>query len=273
MPADYVLVASDVDPVARDAVRAWGTPPSEGVFVDGSPLRRLAPGCLLLRRPGPHIHDEQLDLHLPADLREQRVPLVFPSIHRSEKGVASITVHPIGNPGPEAKFGGRPRTLVPTVPELMTATLRRLSEESASVGVPVTFEATHHGPELTVPAFFVEVFTPAEAQPLPAAVRLLTRLLPQLVADREDRVALAVGGGHYAPHFTDLVRERRWAIGHILSRHVLETVDRATAEMAHRMTPGAEGMLFARAEDAQRRVWEGLGPRLRETEAPRRAPA
>ncbi len=272
MGVEYLIVASEEDPVARSVLKEWGTPPSIGEFVEGTALRRLGPTSLLLKRSGHHIHDERLDSLLPAALRSERVPLVFPSIHRSERGVPAVTVHPLGNPGPTAQLGGRPRTLVPTAPQLMTATLRALSEEGGATGLPATFEATHHGPELGVPAFFVEIGYASESAPPPAAVRLLSRVLVRLAHYETDRVAMAVGGGHYAPHFTELALRRHWAFGHILSRHVLETIDGPTAAAAFQQTPGAEGILFSRAEDAQQPIWRPFGRRLRDSEASERRP-
>lgn len=273
MRFQYVVVVSETDPVAQRVVAEWGTPPSIGEFVDGVPLRRLGPGSLLLRRPGTHIHDEHLDARLPEALRSARVPLVFPSIHRSERGVPALTVHPLGNPGPGAEFGGEPRRFVPTDPRLMTETLRTLHAENRESGLPVSFEATHHGPCLDLPAFFVEIGYASEAAPPSAAVRLLAKVLPRLTADGSDRVALAVGGGHYAPHFTDLALRRCWAFGHIISRHALEAIDAETAAAAFRATPGAAGVVFSRAEDAQRPIWQGVGARLRDADAPERRKA
>jgi D-aminoacyl-tRNA deacylase len=152
----------------------------------------------------------------------------------------------------------------------MTATLRTLSEEGGETGLPATFEATHHGPELEQPAFFVEIGYATETAPPLPAVRLLARVLPRLSSHEVDRVAMAAGGGHYAPHFTELALRRHWAFGHILSRHALETIDGPTAAAALQATPGAEGILFSRAEDAQQPIWRATGSRLRDAEAPER---
>jgi D-tyrosyl-tRNA(Tyr) deacylase len=263
----YLVVVSDEDPVATRVAQRWGTPPATGDHVDGAAIRTLSPNALLLRRTGLHIHDEHLDTRLPTALREPGVTLVFPSIHASESQVPCLTVHPLGNPGDTSEVGGRPRVLVPTDPRLMVATLRALSERSGEAGLKATYEATHHGPELAQPAMFVEIgYGPAPA-PSEAAVGILADLLPHLVPAEGDRAALAVGGGHYAPHFTDLALKRRWAFGHILSRHALLTLDGPTARTAFAMSPGADGWLPARAEDAGHRALVGVGSRLRDSGA------
>jgi len=268
--AEVVVIVSEVDPVAGAVSTGWGTLPASGGHVDGAPLRRLNEKVLVVRRPGAHIHDEGLDLRLPTALREARPTLVFPSIHRSERNVPCLTVHPLGNPGPRAEVGGRPRKLVPTDPRRMTAALRLLDEGAGPLGWEATYEATHHGPEVGLPSFFIEIGYGELSQPPPEAVRLLTDVIPRIVVDSADRVALGVGGGHYVPHFTELALRRSWAFGHLISRHALEELDRTTAAEAYAGTPGTEGVLFARAQDARHPVLEGLGPRLREQDAPLR---
>jgi D-aminoacyl-tRNA deacylase len=268
--APYLVVVSELDPVARRVAERWGTPPAAEGHVDGAPVRRLSERALLLKRTVPHISDEHLDQRLPEPLRAAGTTLVFPSIHRSERNVPCLTVHPLGNPGPTAEVGGRPRAFTPANARLMAAALRALAEGSGAVGLPATFEATHHGPELDLPAMFVEIgFGDLEAPP-DTAVALLARTLPALEASELDRVALAVGGGHYAPHFSDLTKRRGWAFGHLLSRHALELLDAATALRAYVASPGAEGLLPARVEDLGLPALAGLGPRLRDREAPAR---
>lgn len=266
----YVVVLSEVDPVAAAVAESWGTPASTGLSVDGVPLRQLNERAWSLRRPSLHIHDEHLERRFPRDLVDAGTTLVFPSIHRSAQNVGSLTVHPLGNLGPSADVGGRPRTLGPSDPRRMVAALRGLSERQEVAGLPATYEATHHGPELDLPAFFVEIgFGSAEGPPA-KAVRALADVIPDLEPDPRDRVALAVGGGHYAPHFTDLALRRRWAFGHIVSRHALEGLDAGTARAAWVATPDAEGIVFARAEDARSPIWDGVGSRLRDQDAPTR---
>jgi D-aminoacyl-tRNA deacylase len=270
LTAEVVVVVSDVDPVAGAVAAEWGTLPAWDGHVDGVPIRRLNEGALVVRRPGAHIHDEGLDLRLPAALRESRPTLIFPSIHRSERNVPSLTVHPLGNSGPHAELGGRPRTLVPTDPRRMATALRLLDEGATALGTAATYEATHHGPALSLPAFFIEIGYAELPSPPPEAVRLLAEVIPRITESSGDRVALAVGGGHYVPHFTDLALHRSWAFGHILSRHALEQLDRSTAVQAYTCTDGAEGVVYARAEDARHPALEGVGSRLRDQDAPSR---
>jgi len=268
--SDVLVILSDEDPVATAVASDWGTLPATEFHVDGAPIRTLTEGFQVLRRPGFHIHDDDLDARLPRTLRERGLTLVFPSIHRSERNVPSLTVHPLGNPGPEAQLGGRPRTLVPTDPLRMASALRMLDEGAEAIGLTATYESTHHGPSLRLPAFFLEIGYADLPGPPAQAVRVLREAIPHIASEPGDRIAMGVGGGHYVPHFTDLTLSRRWAFGHLISRHSLESIDRGTAERAYGLSTGAEGVVYARAQDADHPALKGLAPRLRDQDAPSR---
>jgi D-tyrosyl-tRNA(Tyr) deacylase len=265
-----LIVLSEADPVARAVASRWGAAPSTGERVDGASVHRLGPDRYFVRRPGLHLEDDGLERLLPAALAGQSPTLIFASVHRSDSGQRCFTVHPLGNPGPSATLGGRPRVVGPVDPRAMGGVLRELFERGSEVGLPATYEATHHGPALGLPAFFAEVAVAEGARPSAEEIDVLAAALREHRTDPHDRVALAVGGGHYAPRFTDLARVRCWAFGHILSRHALEEIDRPTVEAALAGTLGAEGLLFARAQDRANPALVGIGPELRESDAPRR---
>lgn len=267
--AGYVLVLSDTDPVARAVAAHLGTPEATDVRVDGTPVRRLRPGVGLLHRPGPHIHDDALRVP-PSEPGRAPPTLVFPSVHRSQSATPALTVHPLGNPGPTAPVGGQPRRLVPTDPGRMTDALRRVAEVGRRLGWPTSFEATHHGPALLQPAFFVEIGAVPYDAPPAEAVRGFVELLPELRGDARDLVAVGIGGGHYAPRFSELALARRWAFGHLLPRHALPELTAERVEEAFRATPGARGLLFQRLADVEVTPGAGGLPRLRESDAPPR---
>ena len=271
--ARFLVVLSEPDPVARAVEELWGTGIATGEHVDGAAVRRFEDGLTVVRRPVRHIHDERLDLRLSEALRAEHRTLVFPSVHRSVSGTRCFTVHPLGNPGPVAELGGRPRSLVPTDARAMAGVLRSLREAGGRLGVPATYEATHHGPLFAEPAFFVEIAHPDASAPRAEEVRGLADAVRSASIDPADRIALGAGGGHYAPRFSDLAIARRWAFGHLLSRHALAEIDPPTARAAWDATVGAEGIVYVRAQDRSVPALAGLGPELRDTYAERRAGA
>ncbi|MCI4368094.1 MAG: D-aminoacyl-tRNA deacylase, partial [Thermoplasmata archaeon] len=257
-----------LDPVARAVSECWGTLPATGWACEGAPLRALSDRAWVLKRPGHHVLDANLELALPPGIGDIELPLVFPSVHRSESERPCLTVHPLGNPGPSAEVGGAPSQLGGTAPRLMADALRRIAELGKREGLGASFEATHHGPLLRRPAFFVEIGFGAAAAPPPSAVRGLAALLGELTRDDRDRVAVGLGGGHYAPHFTELALERHWAFGHILSKHALSTASPQVIRQALERTPGAEGFLYQRAQDEVQYDLGQIAKRLRDGEAP-----
>jgi D-tyrosyl-tRNA(Tyr) deacylase len=268
MPTRYLIVASEEDSMASLIAEQWGTPPSIGEFVGGAALRQVAPEIELLRRPGLHIHDVQLGHLLPERLRS--TPIVFPSRHRSESGIGCLTVHPLGNLGPDAEVGGEPGRIVLSPARLLADALRQLEEPAQAIGVPATFEATHHGPLLHQPAFFVEIADVLPDVDRRKVARPVADLIVDLAEDPSDRVAVGIGGGHYAPHFTELTLKRRWAFSHIVPRHVIEGLTPDVQRQLREGAPPPEGALFQRTSDAERPEWKGWGPRLRDADAPPR---
>jgi D-aminoacyl-tRNA deacylase len=184
-----------------------------------------------------HLRRDHLDRDLEIAFNGPIDLVVYLSKHRSESGRPSLTVHPIGNPGP-AEFGGQPGTLVPSAPGWMTAALRGLHREARGQGYEVTFEATHHGPYLTAPTFYIEQGSTEREWADPMAARTIGRVLLDLVP-LEAPVAIGLGGGHYMPRHTDLAMKKQIAFGHLLPTHALEMSSLNRIDQAAERTPGA----------------------------------
>lgn len=232
------LVASEADEASRrqreELLRVAPWTPEERF--DGREAWRLR-DLILVTIADLHLYRDHLERDLAASFDGPIDLVVYLSKHRSESGRPSLTVHPIGNPGP-AEFGGQPGTLVPAAPAWMTAALRGLRREARGQGYDVTFEATHHGPYLTVPTFYIEQGSTEREWADEAAARTVA-LAVLGMAPVEDPVAIGLGGGHYVPRHTDLALTKRIAFGHLLPSYALETgaVDRI--DQAAERTPNA----------------------------------
>ncbi|MDE1865977.1 MAG: hypothetical protein KGH94_05055 [Candidatus Micrarchaeota archaeon] len=170
-------------------------------------------GVDILRLERLPIYEEGLDSLVKTDL------FVFLSRHRSSKGVASFTVHPLGNWAPSAEAGGKPRMLSMAAPWQMRNMLVQMSKTN-DTGISVTYEATHHGPLLETPSFFVEVGGSEEIAERHYDV--LARSVSEYFASKHEnvgRVAIAIGGTHYPEKFTRLALEGKYAFSHIMPRH------------------------------------------------------
>ncbi len=233
------LVASEADEASvsqRAALRALATWEDAPPF-EGKPAYRRGELCLVSISEH-HLYRDHLDRDLAAAYGESPSLVVYLSKHRSESRTASLTVHPIGNPK-GADFGGRPGTLVSAAPGWMTAALRRLRREASGLPYEVTFEATHHGPYLETPTFYIEQgSTETEWHDANASAAIARTLLDLSPTDAP--VALGLGGGHYAPRHSDVAVARRIAFGHLLPNHALEGLADALLDQAVARSPRAE---------------------------------
>lgn len=232
------LVASEADEASRtqrEELLRLGSWTSEAAFEGRDTWRRK--DLVLVTIPEHHLYRDHLDRDLESSFGESVDLVVYLSKHRSESRRPSLTVHPIGNPGP-AEFGGQPATLVPSAPRWMTAALRGLRREAKELTYDVTFEATHHGPYLAAPTFYIEQGSTEREWADRIAARVIGRVLLDL-EPHDGPIAIGVGGGHYVPRHTDLAIRRRIAFGHLLPTYALESASIDVIDQAAERTPGA----------------------------------
>jgi D-aminoacyl-tRNA deacylase len=203
--------------------------------------------------PDRKIRHENIQTEVQQQLNLTPTLAIFLSRHRSKMEKPTLTVHPIGNYG-DAEFGGRPHTLVPTAPKMMTHLLRLMNKNlrATTLDYQVCYEVTHHGPYLTIPTFFTEVgSTEVQWQQRQPAQIIATSLLEVLTTYQKEEdypkdipVLLGIGGGHYAPRFTDVVFQKNAAFGHMIPSYHIDT-GAITWEMisqALQMTPNVSGV-------------------------------
>lgn len=163
--------------------------------------------------------------------------VVFISKHSSEAGIHSLTVHPIGNYG-NAKFGGVDNNLVPVPSRHMSTALRTLWDKARDASLQdeyeVSFEATHHGPYLETPTYYIEIGSEIDSWEDERAGEVIasTLLESEEKIEEDHPAAFCIGGGHYAPKFTDLARKKRVSIGHMVPGWALDDLDMDSFEEA-----------------------------------------
>lgn len=189
-----------------------------------------------------HIFHDNVDKEISQALGEKPEVIIYASRHRSESGKRSLTVHPIGNYG-QAEFGGKERTLVPSSPHLMTEAMRLLRNKAADLDFSVSFEATHHGPYLETPTFFIEIGSDESAWRDKNAARAIAETIME-TETKKYPVGIGVGGGHYSPRMTDIAKERKISFGHIIPTYALPNLDSEMANQVIRKTSGVEKVYF-----------------------------
>jgi D-aminoacyl-tRNA deacylase len=206
----------------------------EGAF-SGHPALR-AGDHIMVRVDRIHLDEDHIDGRAAAELGVDISTTLFASRHRSESQIPTLTVHPIGNFS-TPDFGGVERTLSPSSPQLMTEALRTLAMNAEGLDFKVSFETTHHGPLTDGPAFYIEIGSCEEQWTRADAATAIAKTILGL-KDTEYPVTVCVGGGHYAPRFTDVVLSRRVAVGHMAANYALESLDE---RMIRQMIGGSAG--------------------------------
>jgi D-aminoacyl-tRNA deacylase len=195
-------------------------------FDDRSVLQR---GELLLASMSqPHLFADDVDKKFTDSTGLQFDELIFLSRHKAASGIPTLTVHPIGNYG-KAEYGGREGQLVPSAPSTMTSLLRQLRTEAEGLPFQISFECTHHGPWLTTPTLFIEIGSTDKEWGHLGAAQAIARSLLNAKTD-DSPVAIGLGGGHYAPRFSEVSLTHQINFGHMVPNYALENASQEMLE-------------------------------------------
>ena len=153
---------------------------------------------------------------------------VFLSRHAAESRVLALTCHCTGNFS-EAKFGGNSRQVAIPHPHLQKAYLQTLERnQSKFAGFQITIEATHHGPTaLSKPSIFMEIGTTERQWNDTSLCSSVAALIHHVLANpiKESPIAICFGGTHYPSKFTNEILKGTHALGTVIPRHALDSLD------------------------------------------------
>jgi len=217
------------------------------------------------------IMHENLDKEVKDKLGIKPKQAIFISRHTSKTGKPTLTVHPIGNYG-KAQFGGYDKTLSESSPRLMTCLLRIMKKNAkqAKLYHQVCFEVTHHGPFISIPSLFVEVGSTKEEwkkkKPTYIVAKSVLELLGLFHYEKDlpnnIPVLVGVGGGHYAPRFTDIVLEKEASFGHMIPTYQIkaDNISNIILDQVIKQTPNVSAGYFHRkalkkSQMRQFRLW------------------
>lgn len=226
-----LLLASNEDPASlniRSRLLEVGGWSEIGVFQD-APVHRWK-DSVLATIPGIHLFADDVDRLFESECGILVDEVVFLSRHKAASGIATLTVHPIGNYA-TADYGGREGQLVPSSPRTMTGLLRQLSARVGTLPFKVSFESTHHGPFLNKPTCYIEIGSSENEWGHEGAAKVIAESLMDLQISDEP-IAIGIGGGHYAPRFSELCLVKKIAFGHMVPNYAIEKAeDDAAREM------------------------------------------
>ncbi len=211
---------------------------------------------------------ENIDKEIKEKLGLEPKQVIFISRHRSKTGPPTLTTHPIGNYGGVTEFGGKSKTLVKSSPRLATHLLRLMKKyaEQEKLYHKVCFEVTHHGPYVETPTIFAEVGSNEEEwenkEPASAVAKSLLELLEKYHYEEDFPsnipILIGIGGGHYAPRFTEVTLAKKVAFGHMIPSYQIDegNIDDEILEKAIQATPGVKGVYLHKKELKKSQVSE-----------------
>ena len=217
-----------------------------GTF-EGAPVHRMGED-LVVTIPVHHLYYDNIDDRVENALGARPSLVIFASRHKSASNMRTLTIHPIGNHG-RAEMGGRDRTLVLAAPHEMTFALKELFKRAGGLKYQVSLEATHHGPFLRTPTFYIEIGSDEEAWKEPEPGRVIAETIFAVLTSEvpQNPITVGIGGGHYVPRITDVAREKRISFGHILPSYAFEEgLQPGMLQNILDATPGAKLVYFHR---------------------------
>ncbi|MEM2282497.1 MAG: D-aminoacyl-tRNA deacylase [Candidatus Hadarchaeales archaeon] len=234
----FIILASTLDPAAVNITEhlreCFGLCPNREEVLGGKRVLLLP------------LETEVVSLSkLPQEAEE----ILVASRHASETGRPSLTVHVPG----QLEEGALAMASPCTVKKALLALNRLAGEEK--LNFQVSLEATHHGPtHPEVPVTFVEIGGSEEYWRNKKAGEVVAAAMVEAVGGMSGRLAVGVGGPHYAPRHTEVSLKTDVAIGHILPRYA--PLSSQLVELAVKRTKGKVELLAA--------DWKGLSSSQRE---------
>ena len=157
--------------------------------------------------------------------------IVFISKHSSQSGKPTLTVHTPGNFA-DAELGGLPRSVSISPAIAMQTALKALVHYQDQLGLfnyEVSYEVTHHGPSLNVPAMFVELGSSPDQWGDVKAAEAVAHSAMIAIANFEKlpsaTAVLGVGGTHYNQQFTLSALMGVATFGHMVPKYAVSKID------------------------------------------------
>ena len=151
--------------------------------------------------------------------------IIVASRHKSESALPTLCVHSPGNFS-DAKLGGNERTLsIAPALYIREAIIELKKEKERQPNLSkydVTLEVTHHGPTLNFPLVFVEVGSSEEQWNDLNACEITGNVIKKLCdtnLNKHTKIAIGIGGNHYASKFTKILFNEYIAFGHIMPKY------------------------------------------------------
>lgn len=217
--------------------------------------------ALLITTNERSVYSENIDKRIQKELDITIELLIFATTHTSKSGIPSLSAHSIGN-WSTAELGGKDETLCPTAEPFVKTALQYLSEHHKKYKSIETFdvvqEATHHGPETTVPTMFIEIGSSPNEWDIPEAGIMISETLIHLIdnynqiKEKKYIAAFGIGGTHTCSNFHKIIiHDDKIALAHICPKYMLDNLTEENIKQAMNTTMNPCNLIIL--------DWKGLG--------------
>jgi len=255
-----LIIASNKDPASLNIkkklldISKWEI---IGTFYKNSVYRNIKnKDLIMITINDKKIFHDNIDLEFQKKIGLKPKKAIFISRHTSKTGNPTLTLHPIGNFN-KALFGGKEKTLIKTDPITMTNLLRILKRKSNENKFyhNVCFEVTHHGPNISTPSLFIEVGSNLEEWKKIKPAKIVAETIIEYFEKEGKKskikkipILVGLGGGHYAPRFTDVALEKKVAFGHMIPTYQINSgvIDEKIIDKVISNTPNFNGIYIHR---------------------------
>ena len=215
----------------------------------------------LITSPTYSVESEKIDedIHTITSIKPDLV--IFPTTHTSKSGIPSLMVHTQGNWG-TAELGGLNKKICISAENFVKHSLKYLNDVIDNYfeleNFDIAQEATHHGPILSCPSFFIEIGSTSKEWNIDEAGRIIAETLVYLIENSEEiknedyTTVFAIGGTHTCQNFMKIVlNDEKIAIGHVCPKYALHDLDKNMIQQGiERSMKKAEFVIVD---------WKGLG--------------
>lgn len=169
---------------------------------------------------------EDFDKKIAADY------FIFPTTHRSESNMKSLTCHVQGNFN-KAELGGKEKTLVKSSAVLLKEMLLSLNKFGKDSSYEISMECDHHGPFIDKPCLFIEIGSTENEWKDENAGKIITETIMDALSKKNSyKIAIGIGGTHYCSNFNKTILTTDIAISHVCPKYNLTSL---TKEMLMQM--------------------------------------
>ena len=156
--------------------------------------------------------------------------VIFATRHQSKSGEKTLSIHFPGN-FERAEYGGIDNVLCMSAPRLAKQAFILLNKNAKDSNYLVSLAATHHGPNLKTPCFYIEIGSNKEQWLDKLAANIIANTIIQTIDSfetKDQEIVIGFGGMHYCSNFNKIELNSNITMSHICPKYAVEKLTKDT---------------------------------------------